>query len=146
MEYTSMSINQLTITPKKLISINELAKEAGFNYSVLISEKLLNKITKSGYENLNVFLKVCAKQLKISLTDSKNWKKTRLFYPMECFNGSLNPEEAVPRGSGYASARCRRPVWRYRPYRRSGAPGGARAWSAHRSSRSRPCPAPPRYS
>jgi len=95
MEYTSMSINQLTITPKKLISINELAKEAGFNYSVLISEKLLNKITKPGYENLNVFLKVCAKQLKISLTDSKNWKKTRLFYPMECFNGSLNPEEVV---------------------------------------------------
>ncbi|MCK8103123.1 MULTISPECIES: hypothetical protein [unclassified Pseudoalteromonas] len=90
-----MNINELTITPKKLLPVNELTKEAGFNYSVYVSEKVINKVTLFGKQDLNVFLKVCAGQLGVSFTDSKNWEKTRLFYPMPRYEGSLSPEEII---------------------------------------------------
>jgi hypothetical protein len=90
-----MNANKLTITPRKLISVNKLANETGFKYSVRVSEKLLKKVTLFNTRDISVFLKVCANQLNISLTDCKNWQKTRLFYPMPCFDGSLLPEEII---------------------------------------------------
>lgn len=81
-------------------AVRQLAHQAGFMFNVSVSPKLIDRVfiadgKMSIEECLSVFLRTCAEQVKISITDSKDWGRVRLFYPMFNIDGSFTPEEVV---------------------------------------------------
>lgn len=97
---TVSSAATATIETKGLMAVNHLANEAGFLFSVTVTEKLIDRVfladgKHSVDECLSLFLRTCAQQVKIAITDNKCWKRTRFFYPMPNLDDSFTPEEVV---------------------------------------------------
>ena len=89
-----------TIQTNGLMAVNHLADQAGFMFNVTVTEKLVDRVfladgKHSVDECLSLFLRTCAEQLKVALTDNKRWERTRLFYPMPTLDGFFQPEEVV---------------------------------------------------
>lgn len=96
----TVSSTAKTIPTNGLMAVNHLANEAGFLFNVTVTEKLIDRVFIANGKHtvdecLSLFLRTCAEQLKIAITDNKRWERTRLFYPMPTLDGFFQPEEVV---------------------------------------------------
>lgn len=88
------------IETKGLMAVNHLANDAGFLFNVTVSASLIDRVFNadgkhSVDECLSLFLRICAEQVKVAITDNKRWDRVRLFYPMPNFDDSFSPEEVL---------------------------------------------------
>lgn len=88
------------ITANGVMAMNHLAKKAGFLFNVTVTPRLMDRvfIANGKYtvdQCLNVFLRICAEQVKIAFTDNKGWERIRIFYPMWNIDDSFTPEEVI---------------------------------------------------
>jgi small nuclear ribonucleoprotein (snRNP)-like protein len=83
-----------------LIPVDHIARQSGFLFSVTVTPAIIDHVFLADGEHsvdecLNLFLRTCAEQMKISVIDCKNWQRTRMFYPMPTIDGFFSPEEVL---------------------------------------------------
>ncbi|MFC6674002.1 hypothetical protein [Marinobacterium aestuariivivens] len=100
---TAMTVSSnaaMAFQNKGRMAMNHLSDQAGFLFKVTVTPRLIDRVFLADGKHsvdgcLSLFLRTCAQQVKIAITDNKCWKRTRFYYPMPNLDDSFTPEEVV---------------------------------------------------